>query len=878
MESSGWPPHPLTSFVGRVDELRSLGDLLATERLVTVAGPGGVGKTRIAVEVARRVSGTSEVGWVDLAGAAESRVASQLAEAAGLLIRDDDSARALGRQLAGRRLLLVLDSCEHAIDAVAQLVTAVLREAPGLTVLATSREPLGIGGEHVFRLPPLSLDEAIELFRERAVVAPAVEHEASIRLACARLDGIPLAVELAAAWTAALSPSQILDGLDDRFALLVRSTRGTTPRHQTLLASMQWSHDLLDEPERVLLRRVGVFAGPFTLGLATRVCGDVPADRSTVRDLLGRLIDTSLVVAETAGVEARYRLLETVREFAVARLVAAGEANRLEQRLVVELRDWVGELRPVLDENVDAWRTRLVPLADTLEAAVEIGLRLDDPTPARELAAELAHLWHSSASGRDGIRLLRDALTGIDRQRTVLTARLLAGLALVADTTAPMGLEYDAAHAAFEIAELVGDQRTASLSLLLSAVGVFYGDLADGERLALRALRLGADAGYPYVEYGATALLGIIAHLRDRHQDAADLLHRAVDDLERIGERGIASTALGFLALSALYTGRRADAQEFAQRSVDVARPLNDLHRAGSAYGVRAIVQATSGDFAAARASLGPLSGMLDDPADAPFVPVLGRAIGQLTLWEGRPREAADWLRRSVPDRSTGATYLSVEHEATLVVALRIAGDTEDARALADRVLAEARLLGLPRMVANVLDESAALTDDRSDAESRLFEALALRAAHGLRPDLIRSLDAVADRWASSGDGEDAMRLRVAVQAARDTAAAGEEESVGLHAARDGAAARAMSLDEAAAFALRSRGPRGRPATGWASLTPTEREVVRLAALGLSNPEIGARLFMSRATVKTHLSHVFGKLGVTNRTELAAEAAARPDV
>ncbi|HYQ63754.1 helix-turn-helix transcriptional regulator [Actinophytocola sp.] len=814
-----WPamsdlPVPLTTFVGRVAELAALAGALGSARVVTVAGPGGCGKTRLAVAAAGRFDG---VRWADLSGMRDPAAVPEVVAAAVGVLRVPD--QALFRDVAGARLVC-LDNCEHVLDAAADVAVELARS--GVTVLATSREPLGVPGEVVWRVPPLSGADAVTLFRARAGVADSAE----LRTACARLDGIPLAIELAAAWSSTLSVPEILRGLDDRFALLVRGPRGVAARQATLAASMAWSHDLLDDADRVLFRRLGVFAGGFTRASAEAVCdGEVLGG-------LRRLVDKSLVVADTRDAVTRYRMLETIRQYAVSKLAASDEEAGVRGRHLATMLAMVDELAPLLDRDKDAWRVAVETEQENLGAALGWGLRWD-PERARRLAAGLPWLWHLNRHGLAGLALLREAVDLRPDARDALQARLLTGLALVADTARPIGLEYDAAQAAYEIATEAGDVGTASLARLLSAVGMLYTDFDTAWSLATEA-RAGGDG---FVVDGAVALLGIVKHLRDEHDAAMSLLREAVAGLSRRGDRGVASTALGFLACSALYTGDVAAARSLAEEGVRTARPLADYHRIGSAAAVLATVELAVGRLDTAAEVLAPVLRLVADAEHAPFVPGLARTVGQLRLLSGTPAEAVEWFHRETAwlDGFEGV-YLAPQTLTGLAAALRATGDVDGAAGACTRALALAREIGMPRVVADALAEQAFL--DPARAVELQQEALAIRAEHGLWLSCVDSLRALARLTADPVLLDENTDLRTRVD-----------------------------------YARRSRGRRGRPSSGWASLTPAERSVVRLAADGLSNPDIGSRLFMSRSTVKTHLSHVYAKLDVTNRTELANLAA-----
>ena len=323
-------PVQLTSFIGRGVELVELQRIVAEKRLVTLTGAGGVGKTRLAVQVATEMAGRYRDGvwYVDLAPVIDPELLPlAAARAFGLPDQPGRSTMdTLSGFLADRELLVVLDTCEHLLDASAALAVAVLGAAPGLTLLATSREPIGVAGELSWRVPSLSLaDEAAELFVDRARharpdLAVGTDDAAAVAEICARLDGLPLAIELAAARVRALSLAEILDGLHDRFRLLTGGARTAVRRHQTLRASVDWSHALLTDSERVLFRRLAVFVGGFDLDAARAVAAGGDIEHFQVLDQLGLLIDKSLVVADSTGGASRYRLLDTVRQYGAEKL------------------------------------------------------------------------------------------------------------------------------------------------------------------------------------------------------------------------------------------------------------------------------------------------------------------------------------------------------------------------------------------------------------------------------------------------------------------------------------------------------------------------------------------------------------------------------
>lgn len=334
-------PEQLTSFVGRLEEIKHVRQLVADNRLVTVTGAGGAGKTRLALQVAADTADDYRwVRFVDLAAVTEpENVPVVVGAAVGLPDQPDESTiDVLIRFIGDRRMLMLLDNCEHLLDASAHLCASLLGACPSLRILATSRQPIGVTGEVTWRIPSLSIaDEATELFTDRARqvrqdFAVTAENVAAVREICQRLDGIPLAIELAAARVRALSLTEIAQSLHDRFSLLTGGARTAMPRQQTLRASVDWSHAMLSGSERILFRRLAVFVGGCDLEAVRVVAADDDLDRYAVLDQITSLVDKSLVVAEDSAGHARYRLLETVRQYATEKLDESGESTAVRKR------------------------------------------------------------------------------------------------------------------------------------------------------------------------------------------------------------------------------------------------------------------------------------------------------------------------------------------------------------------------------------------------------------------------------------------------------------------------------------------------------------------------------------------------------------------
>jgi predicted ATPase/DNA-binding CsgD family transcriptional regulator len=409
-------PAEATSFVGRRRELGEIRKKLTTARLVSLVGPGGVGKTRLALRIAADLGrGFSDGAWlVELAEVRDGALVTN-AVLAALDLRDQAAMKPLQillSDLQNRQLLLVLDNCEHLLEAVAPLVAEVLRAAPRLRVITTTREPLQVPGEHVIPIPPLQVpagegteplaqlrqNEAVLLFSERAVAASGTfeltgSNQAVVVALCRRLDGLPLAIELAAVRTRVLSVEQILDRLTDRFALLTGGGRAALPRHQTLRTTIDWSYDLLTPAEQTLLRRLCVFAGRFTLEDVESVCTSTEVPAPAALDVLSSLVDKSLVTKEDVRGLACYRLHETMREYANLQLREAGEEDLLEERCL-------GHYRATCLRSADQARYRLVEWLtwaeleiDNIRAVLQQCLARGDFARGLDITASMKYYW-----------------------------------------------------------------------------------------------------------------------------------------------------------------------------------------------------------------------------------------------------------------------------------------------------------------------------------------------------------------------------------------------------------------------------------------------------------------------------------------------------
>lgn len=642
------PTLPLTSFVGRAQELATVTQLLAASRLLTLTGPGGSGKTRLALQLTTiaRPQFRDGIWMVELARLDDPALVPQTIAAALAICEEPGQPllSTLTTHLREKQLLLVLDNCEHLLDACAPLAEALLRACPHVRILTSSREPLGVSGEAIFRVPPLTVPdtheilpmkqlvgfEAVQLFVARAqAVQPEFEvmeaNAAAVAQICRRLDGLPLAIELAAARVRMLTVAQIAARLDDRFALLTAGSRTALPRHQTLQALIDWSYELLAEDERALLRRLAVFVGGWTLEAAEAVCAGEAAGE--VLAPLTQLIDKSLVEVESGEQAARYRLLETIRQYALAKLAASGEAEAVRRR---HAQLYLGLAETLVSDGVDAtWLARIGSLEieqDNLRSALawsqlaaggaEIGLRL---VKALELFWVVRGHWTEARSW------LRAALAHpVEQARTQLRAEVLT----VAGHLYALLSDYWAAQAALNeslsIYEELGD--TLGRAWVLNRIGwvareqgdlatawrrleqslVLYRELDDRHGIAESLNALGQVAVMREDVAQATALLGEglglarssndtlltawtlnhLGHVAQIEQDyaRATRLHKVGLELFRaFGEQhvGIAWAAQG-LGESALAKGDMENAREWLVTSLAQFRELGD--RAGVAW------------------------------------------------------------------------------------------------------------------------------------------------------------------------------------------------------------------------------------------------------------------------------------------------------
>jgi predicted ATPase/class 3 adenylate cyclase len=570
-------PLQVSAFVGRDDELEAIVDLVARERLVTLTGPGGVGKTRLAIQAAAVVLPDFRDGawFVDLAPVSDPEfVASEITTALGLIEnRRATPEEALVRTLGHRNLLLVLDNCEHVVDVAARIVDQLVRSCRAVTVLATSQESLGVDGERVYSVRPLDDDDSTRLFASRA---EAVRHgfeltgdnlEAVAEL-CRRLDGIPLAIELAAARTASMSPSAILERLDERFRLLAQGRRTARSRHQTLRAAVDWSYQLLDDVEQLVFARLSVFAGAFSLEAAEAVVSDDRVDTLDVLDALSGLVAKSMVALDDTGAVDRYRLTETMRDYGHQLLADRGELRRVEELHAAYYSRLAEEsaLRLVGPDD-QLWRDRVASEYADLRAALMFLRGQPDPAGFVNLVYALTTFWTQLGHHWEGVEwILQVVDLPTDRPPQEQAARLgYAGMA-AASRDYERGATLVERSLAISAAAAEPPSAYALNSLAMFAVVSNRPD--DAVREAEAAVAAARATGDEYVLADILASASNFIAIVVDDVRAIELADEGLAIARRLGNRYLLGMSLGAAGM-ARYRSEPALALEFFRESLD---------------------------------------------------------------------------------------------------------------------------------------------------------------------------------------------------------------------------------------------------------------------------------------------------------------------
>ena len=602
-------PAQVSSFIGREAELAAVRDLVAGSRLVTLTGAGGAGKTRLGLQVAGGLAdGTGDGVWfADLAPLGDpDLIAVTVADVLGVRLEPGRPVvEAVAQAVGGRRLLLVLDNCEHLIGACAEVVDGLLRGCPNLALLATSREPLGIGGERVYRVPSMGVpgdgddteairaSEAVRLLADRAAAQgeplawdpPAAQVAGRI---CRRLDGIPLAIELAAARLRVMPAAELEARLDERFALLTGGSRAALPRQQTLRAMVDWSWELLADAERAVLARLSAFAGGFGLAAAEAVATGPDVPIGDVLGHLGALVDKSLVQFGDAGAgPGRYRLLETVRQYAAGQLEALGPASADEAR--VAHRDYYLALAEaaaprLIAAGQDAWLERLDAELGNLRAAITVSLAQADPEPGLRLAASLRVYWHARGRAAEGAGVLQALLALPAAQAATLTrARALAAAANLLMQMSAYAIAAGYCQEALPIAHAAGDEYLVA-DLLRQRAWILFRQNQPRAAMPLieQGLSLARRLGKPHLTARLLSARSSAAYAEGDHAGAVRDADEALRLFRQAGDQIQLGQVLGNLGYLELSTGDLAAARRHLAEAVGILRALND--RTGIVY------------------------------------------------------------------------------------------------------------------------------------------------------------------------------------------------------------------------------------------------------------------------------------------------------
>jgi predicted ATPase/DNA-binding SARP family transcriptional activator len=772
-------PAPVTGLVGRSAAVAAARDRLATGRLVTLTGPGGVGKTRLALEVASQVAGEFADGawFVDLtaigagtrADASPAGVAELVAAVLGVRdeaggrpsVRPADLTHQLCDALRSQRLLLVLDNCEHVVERAAGLVVALLAAAPGLRVLATSREPLAVAGETLQEIPPLDLPAdpgdlttvaasgAVQVFTERAAAAAPgfaldATNAAAVAAICTRLDGLPLALELAAARVRVLGVQGVAQRLDDRFRLLAGGRRDAPQRQRTLREVIDWSWELLTAPERAVLRRMAVHAGGCTLAAAEAVCAGADVEPDAVLDVLARLVDRSLVVAgEGAPDDAegpRYRLLQSVAAYGREQLAAAGELHDVQVRHQTHHTALAERAEPHLyGPDQRRWLQRLDAESANLRVALDGAVARGAGDLALRLVGAMSWYWYLRGRHREAHRALGGALAvGGPPAAAARAGAWRAGFAMLVGTGSDLLRGGRAALAAYDGVD--EPRQRARAEWFLAHAHLHFGDVPTGDEFSAAALAAfrGVDDGW-----GIAAALSSRAKVAMFRGELATAEHAATDSRRRfveLGDRWGRLLADDMLAYHAEVTGDHATAARLHREDLRIAEDLQLWTDASYRLSGLGRIALLTRDFTAA-AELHERARRLATDQGNPFAAEYAQVgLGLGARRQGDLDAAEAHLGAALArNRALQADYGGAYYGITLLLAelgfvAELRGDAARATDLHSEALAAARAVGEPRAVALAVEGlagAAAVAGDHVRAARLLGAASAGREAVG---------------------------------------------------------------------------------------------------------------------------------------------------
>ncbi|MGQ0569585.1 MAG: ATP-binding protein [Armatimonadota bacterium] len=700
-------PVQLSSFVGREREIAEIKRLLGAARLLTLTGSGGSGKSRLALQVAAEVLEEFEDGvWlVELAALSDAGLVHQwVALSLGV---PEQSGRPLLASLVDylqlKQLLLVLDNCEHVVAACATLTHTLLRACPSLRILATSREGLGIAGEIAWGVPPLTLpdpqpqsqpetlllSEAGRLFFERAVAAApdfaiSTSNVPSVVEICRQLDGIPLAIELAAARVRVLPVDQIAARLNDRFRLLTRGSRTALPRQQTLRATMDWSYELLSREEQALLRRLSVFVGGFTLEATEAICAGGGVEEPGVLDLLTHLVNKSLVIMDEYG--GRYRLLETVRQYGLGKLVESSEAAGVRQKH----RDWylglAVQAEPTLLGAGEAWMDRLEIEHDNLRAALELSLGNSDADAGLRLAGALWRFWQVRGFWTEGRQWLEAMLAAASDSVHAPCGKALRAKALTAAAAlAQYQGDYERAVALAEESlasqQERGDKQGIAASLnILGNVMYEKGNYRAARKFHEESLACGREVGDRHAVAASLVNLAAVADHEGDYELAAGFCEESLALFREVDDKRGSAFALNMLGILASDQGDYVAARTRYEESLAIRREMGDKRGIAGSLSNLGLVAREQGDVAAARARYEESLAIRRELGDKHGIAASLRSLGLAAWRQGDDTRATELLQESLVIRRTLGTRVGTAE--SLEALARIARDPERAARL----------------------------------------------------------------------------------------------------------------------------------------------------------------------------------------------------
>lgn len=788
-------PLQLTSFIGRQSEIAKVKELLENVRLVTITGAGGCGKTRLALQIAADLMDEYPDGaWlVDLAPLSEPELVAQ-AVLSTLGVQEEQFIgvfESLIRGVGGRKMLIVLDNCEHLISSCASLAEAMLKRCPNLIFLATSREPLGVPGENPWRVPslalpddeeelePLATFESVQLFADRASSSRpnfrlTDENAPSVAAICRRLEGIPLAIELAAARIRALTPQQICDGLNDRLRLLAGGARTTVPRHQTLQASVDWSYDLLSDPERLLFRRMSVFAGGFTLEAAEEICAGGDLESYQVLDILFQLVDKSLVSMEEQDDVARYRLLGTIRQYGSEKLESSGEGPNVHEKHRDYFLRLAEEAAPHLTtRGQDEWLTRLQAERDNLRAALRWGEQKGASEAQLRMVCALLFFWMIRGHGREGRRWLEGALGGADDAPPIFRAEALWALGHILYGVFDIPRAVSRAQESLSLAQELGDKRAVARAQdLLGWIGTFVGGLPMAKPLFDEAVELARASGDEWTLAHALQGLGNMYLWNGDPAQARRYLEESIVVAERAGDRFSLRGASVWLGGAAMWQGEFRKGKALLEEAVAGAREAMDRNYLTTGLYFLGPTLLMLGDYDGARAAgeelltIGREAGNPVIESGALFV------LGAVSAAGGDATKACDLFSEALElMRPMGQPFFEALFLISLSTAEMAAGSIEAARRHMEEALQKARRVRIKWILGKchwIEARLARVEGDPAKGEEPGRLALALQREIGDKMGIVDSLEALAAIKSLLGDPEQAVILYGAAQSIRE--------------------------------------------------------------------------------------------------------------